>query len=250
MDRFQENAVKKFTEISGAERKSTDGWYHDQPDRAPQIWQNILQKLRPTSGETLLDIGCGSRELADLSISHAISEGIELTVLEIEASIQEIEKKYPKEVLSQFQRIAGVFPSLGEGSLLPGYDCILIYSMIHYSDDPCGLLKKAVSLLNPRGRLFLGDLPNINKKGRFLASDFGRAFESSRRGVSLTEIPRYSTHQEYASHPGDQNPRIRDSWIQGVFEEYRAQGLNVYVLPQPEGFPFSHTREDLLIERM
>lgn len=127
------------------------------------------------------------------------------------------------------------------------FDFIILYSVIQYANDPEIFIKHALELLKPRGALLIGDLPNINKKGRFLASDFGREFEAEYRNIPKTEVPLYRTHEEYALESSGQNKKICDDFILETMISYRKQGFDVYVLPQAAGLPFGNTREDLLI---
>ena len=64
------------------------------------------------------------------------------------------------------------------------YERILLYSVIHYTDQPKELIFSALAHLAPGGMLLIGDIPNISRKGRFLATEHGRIF-----------VPRFSYAQ-------------------------------------------------------
>ena len=47
-----------------------------------------------------------------------------------------------------------------------------------------------------------------------------------------------------------QNKKINDKFIVKVIKYFRNKNANVYVFRQPKIFPFSYTREDILIEKI
>ena len=101
-------------------------------------------------------------------------------------------------------------------------------------------------LLRAGGRLLIGDLPNISKKGRFLASASGRRFDAEYKGVPLETLPVYDSHHDL---PSASLAQPETSWVTrsdliiDVMRRYRHQGYDVYILEQPLGLPFCYTRE-------
>ncbi len=64
-----------------------------------------------------------------------------------------------------------------EADVTGKFDCVLIYSVIHYLDNYDRALKfilKAASLLKSGGRMLVGDIPNRSKQKRFLKSELGQ----------------------------------------------------------------------------
>ena len=140
------------------------------------IWESIQSNLRIQPGEIGLDIGCGCGSLAKKLCGLALLRGVGLTMVDFDRPISVLRDLLSEEELSVADLRPGSFP--GEYRPSETFDFILLYSVIHYVDDPATMVDVAASLLRPGGRLFVGDIPNLSRKGRFLASDFGRAFES------------------------------------------------------------------------
>jgi SAM-dependent methyltransferase len=144
----------------------------------------------------------------------------------------------------------GIFPKVASTVGFPKQaDLILVYSVLHYTDEPEVFVDQAVSLLAEGGQLLLGDLPNVHKKGRFLTSSPGRQFEATYRGVNQADLPVYKDQFDYYDKCDNQNKKINDDLIVRIINKYRGKGYDVYVLPQSKYLPFSYTREDLLICR-
>lgn len=214
------------------------------------IWRDIRGKLGLRRGGRFLDIGCGFGEVTQKFLADA--ERIELDVVLVD--IPEVVARLRREEPLPSGRVrcyGGVFPSrLPVGFRQEkSFDFVLAYSVLHYTDQPRRFIAAACRLLAPGGRLLIGDLPNVHRKGRFLASAFGRQFEAAYRGMPESALPRYRDQQEYFRRCRDQNRGINDSLITDTLRTYRKRGYDVFVLPQPVTMPFAHTREDLLICR-
>lgn len=139
-------------------------------------------------------------------------------------------------------KINAEFPKNPLSELWGEMDYILAYSVIQClaSDaDRLEFIDSAVGLLAKGGRLLIGDIPNIEKKKRFLESEEGIDF-----------------HQKWSR--GEPCPKI--SWEEvrdGINDEkilrwlgrYRARGYEAYLLEQSDEMPLNQTREDLLIVR-
>jgi SAM-dependent methyltransferase len=152
-------------------------------------------------------------------------------------------------VESSFKLIKGYFP---EDYLFDEqrFDRILLYSVLHYTDDPYMVIDKALTLLKPYGKLLLGDLPNINQKGRFLSSEKGKIFEAEYKKVPVNKLPVYKDHADFVNKmKADENyySLLNDELIYKIQKSYTEQGYDVFILPQPNELPFSKTRHDILI---
>jgi len=91
-------------------------------------------------------------------------------------------------------------------------------------------------MLNPKGRLLLGDLPNISKRKRFISSDEGKKFVSN--NVSDNEKVNYIVQDK---------ERMDDSVVMSILSRFRNFGYETYLLPQDNRLPFANRREDILI---
>ena len=139
------------------------------------------------------------------------------------------------------ETLAGRFPDVRPES---SFDSVLVYSVLHCLDseqDPLNFMITAAEHLNEAGRLLIGDIPNADKRKRFLASDFGRAFDkrwraNSGKGVSWT---------------GDGGAGFfSEDFIFDAVEQLRRHGFEAYLLPQRPELPFSYTRDDILVIRI
>jgi len=218
------------------------------------VWVDIRRLLRVKAGMNVLDIGCGCGFTARRWIALATSGDVKVTLLDIPEVISRLRTEIdPEDLTPHATLVEGFFPAprlvetLGRSS---GFAAIVVYSLLHYTDRPGALIEAAVDLLAPGGRLLVGDIPNLDRKGRFLASAAGRAFEAAYRGVPLEEVPCYATPGEFVDEAlkGGAAP-LMDDLICGWVMDYRRRGYDAFVLEQPPQLPFCHTREDLLIRR-
>jgi SAM-dependent methyltransferase len=217
---------------------------------AQKIWSDISNKLQFSRNNSLLDIGCGFGELTSYCIEASKELDLSLHLLDIPDVITRIKDEMSKNLPMNVAFWNCIFPNTKSLKSFPrGFDFILAYSVIHYTDEPEIFIDSAVSLLNEGGRLLIGDLPNVNKKGRFLSSPSGAKFEAIYKNKEIHEIPKYKDHKDFFKKCNNQNKKINDNLICNIVKKYRNKGFHVYLLPQPYSLPFSHTREDLLICR-
>jgi trans-aconitate methyltransferase len=205
---------------------------------------DIAQKLELDLSDRLLDIGCGpGANLIPLSfLVHAVT-GVDhpLTIDHLSSRIR----------LSNVEYISGNFIDL---NIEKKFTKILIYSVIQYlasESEIITFLERALDLLEPGGRMLVGDLPNTDLRRRFLASDIGRQFQKE-----------WEQHmRDTAGGPSKQEPSLceftdpdsiqfDDRFVARLLERFRTATTHAWLLPQPPHLPFGHTREDLLILKM
>lgn len=215
--------------------------------KASWIWADVVRKLHPARGERVLDIGCGFGEVTDHCLAFAKARGVDLLLLDIAPVIRRLRARHGS---ASIRTCTGVFPDRLPASFAreAPFDCILAYSVLHYTDKPAAFIEAAVRLLAPGGRLLIGDLPNVHRKGRFLSSEYGTRFEARYRGVRPSELPVYRDAQDFARRT-TQNRRISDRLVVDAIRRYRSRGYDVWIVPQPARLPYSQTREDLLIAK-
>jgi SAM-dependent methyltransferase len=214
------------------------------------ILKDIIYKLDFKTGQSFLDIGCGYGYLTEYILEYLTKQDLSITLMDIPEIIDAVEQDFIKEKHKNIHLQKGLFPQDFEKELSEGYDRVLLYSVLHYSDDPLSLIEAAIKLLNPYGKLLLGDLPNISRKGRFLSSKKGREFEANYRQTTIDKLPLYENQFEFVSKmKADPNyySLIDDNFIKNVITTYTNRGYDVYILPQPETLPMCYTREDMLI---
>jgi len=229
-----------FTEIVGRLAKDSG--------KEGDIIKDIHRKMNFTSQKSLLDIGCGFGNLALHFIDYTKKNKIKLTLVDIDAVIERIESDHRFNT-KNVKMIKGTFPDSLFPEIKEKYDYILVYSVLHYTDKPDIFIEKLVPLLRPGGIILIGDLPNINRMGRFQSTEYGRNFTAEYKGMLLSEIPLYKDHHEfYKSRKNELNNLISDELIFNTINKYRDLGYDVWVVPQPDELPFCKSREDLLIK--
>ena len=217
-----------------------------------QVWADIARLLRIRPGMKVLDIGCGCGFTANQWVAQVTEHGIEACLMDIPAVINEIRNRFSEAITPHLRLAAGTFPADAKAVCMggTGYDAILAYSLFHYNDSPAQFLEAAVQLLAPGGRLLIGDIPNLSRKGRFLASASGRAFDAAYRKVPLEQTPRFDSPKAFVDAAiASGSAPITDEVLCDFVCKYRDLGFDAFLLEQPESLPFCHSREDLLICR-
>ena len=100
-------------------------------------------------------------------IDYCNKNKINLTLCDIPEVLQILRKKYKK-----FKNIKYFNKEFHKIKTQEKFDKILCYSVIHYNDTPLNFIKKIISFLDKEGKALIGDIPNINKKYRYLNSNF------------------------------------------------------------------------------
>lgn len=250
MPTIQENSNRSYAKmVTESDNKTMiAGRYESDQGKEKDIFTSIsaLLKLDNRVGLNFIDIGCGYGNLTDSFIELAKNNQFKTTLIDIAEIIER--HKNECNLTNDFTLISGNFPSNLTAPITEMFDCILIYSVLHCVDEPETLIDEAIKLLNPGGRLLIGDIPNVNKKGRFLATPIGRAFDADYKGIPVEKTPYYQDHFDFIEKNQQQlNVKLDDDFLIKIMSKYRKQGYNVYIYEQNEGLPFSKTREDLLI---
>jgi len=205
------------------------------------IVADVAAKLDLRAYDDLLEIGCGTGNLL-IPLSFRVRKAVGIDHPNMIAAL---EKRFPDPSVSG---IAGDFLELG---LDRKFSKILIYSVLHYLSDDAevlAFLDRAVDLLEPGGRLLVGDLANDDRKRRFNESERGQRFNAEWRAKMENGEPGADAARLFAQMAGDdKRVPITDALVLGILERYRERGYDAFVLPQPPGLPFCHTREDVLI---
>jgi 2-polyprenyl-3-methyl-5-hydroxy-6-metoxy-1,4-benzoquinol methylase len=214
--------------VDGPELALRYSFHRDSENR---IVADVEAKLRLTQTDTLLEIGCGAGNLLiplAKRVSHAA--GIDHLALLKDLPSHGIEA------------IGGNFLDV---RIDRHFSKIFIYSVLQYLSDRAEIfqfVEKAAGLLDKDGYLLLGDLPNVDKKRRFDASDKGKevlaAWRRDVAGVQKLELP-----------DDDKTPVIDDALIGDLVAHFSREGFSADRLEQPEGLPVCYTREDVLIVR-
>ena len=254
MDKKKKEALESFANLvrSSSDDTLKGGRPASAAGKEKIILEDIVSKVKIEKGMAVFDVGCGYSSFTKEVVRYFTHNEINLTLMDSQEVLTAVEdwKEQTDSDGKVIQYVPGSFPDDLSADFLSHerFDIILLYSVLHYSDRPRDMVSAAVKLLEPGGRVLCGDLPNVNKKGRFLATDRGRAFDADYKGVLIEEIPKYANHSDFIRANRETiNEAISDDFVLQVMKAYREQGFDVYLLPQPEGLPFSYTREDLVI---
>lgn len=204
----------------------------------PLILADILTKLGmdQTTGQVIVDIGCGCGELVFLLIGLCRQQGHRLVLIDSEEMLAQL----PDE--PHIVKIPGYFPEIPELASWTGMaDHVLVYSVFHYVIEEGNLFRfveESLALLKSEGRLLIGDIPNISKRNRFFSSPRGIAFHQAFMQTDGTPTVH---HYQVETHKFD------DGLLLGLLMRYRNFGFEAYLVPQLPQLPMANRREDLLI---
>ena len=138
-----------------------------------RIVEDIVRKIpalqRP--GSLILDIGPGCGEVPFILIDHCTQMQQKLLLSDSVEVLDNLPNR------PNIVKLPGHFPDQSEewfGKYSRKIDGIIIYSVIHYvlpGYDIFGFFDRALHLLKEGGVLLIGDVPNVSKRRRFLASE-------------------------------------------------------------------------------
>jgi ubiquinone/menaquinone biosynthesis C-methylase UbiE len=239
----------KYIELTNKVISNTEkaGRYADDKNKEKYIFRDVIKKLELNyKNKNLLDIGCGVGPLVNLIIKFCEKNKIQLYLCDINHIIKEIKSKFQKRkyinyIESEFQKFK--FYNIK-------FDRILIYSVIQYVNNPKKFLLKAFKILNRSGLILLGDIPNVNKKFRFLNSDFGYNYEIQRKKIPKKKLNLLTSNLKSFLNNTLQNTNINDKFILWIVNKFQKLGCNVYISEQPKKLPYSYTRIDLIIKKI
>jgi cyclopropane fatty-acyl-phospholipid synthase-like methyltransferase len=203
------------------------------------IFADIVAKLPALSEQarTIVDIGPGCSGLPRMLQERCAGRDSVLVLVDSAEMLAHLPDT-PGAV-----KLAGAFPNCPE--LFQRYagqvDAVLAYSVLHHvlvDGDVGEFVERALELLAPGGWMLLGDIPNADKRRRFLSSPAGREFH--RRFTGSDEPPPAAAVERGG---------IDDATVLGLLARARRAGCHAYVVPQRPDLPMANRREDLLVHR-
>jgi SAM-dependent methyltransferase len=201
------------------------------------IINDICDKLdiANDSNQNILDLGCGCSELVDFFIDFSIGNNKNIYLIDSEEMLSQITSENIDN--DRVHKFSGKFPDMELPQVK--FDAIVAYSVlpiVFLDQSIYNFIHSCLDMLNPKGRLLLGDLPNISKRTRFISSYEGKKFVSN--NVSDNEKVNYVVEDK---------ERMDDSLFMSILSRYRNFGYETYLLPQDNRLPFANRREDILI---
>jgi 2-polyprenyl-3-methyl-5-hydroxy-6-metoxy-1,4-benzoquinol methylase len=219
----------------------TAGRYPAQAEAERLMPLDVAQKLDLKPTDRLLDIGCGpGTNLIPLSFLVQSAMGVDHpeTIKALSSRVK----------LSNVEYLAGNFLDL---EIVARFTKIVIYSVLHYlasEEEVVTFLRRACDLLEPGGRLLVGDMPNTDLRRRFQASSRGKEFQiewnkriASTKGATTNDA---STVVDPKLFEPDDGAVLR------LLGKFRSSTTHAWILPQRVDLPFGYTREDLLILKL
>lgn len=237
---MSDKSFENYTQVAKKEAASNlevAGRYAFQALAEKRILADVTKKLGLTGGDKLLEIGCGPGNLlVPLSYWVGQASGIDNQIALDRLRSRGVDA-------SRIHLIPGNFLEVDIEGL--SFNKVLIYSVIQYMDSvetAINFITRAMSLLEPGGRLLLGDLPNTDKKTRWAQSEKGKvaAQQWHHQMTSVSDHP-------LADLPVDNSlVSVNDSFAFRIMAHGRDLGAETYLLSQSSDLPFGNTREDIL----
>lgn len=220
--------------LSGSEKIGFPDSYRKGYSKA--ILEDIYTKLPidKTQNKVIIDIGSGCDELTFELIDICKKNNHTLVLIDSDEMLANIPDS--KSVV----KIGGKFPF--SNNELKDYigktDYVLCYSVLFYvfaNDNLYLFLHEALNLLKANGKFLIGDIPNIDKRDRFLESEEGKKFLQNSGQV------KGSTAHD------NRDQKMDDSIVLAIVARLRRFGCEAYVVPQNDNLPMSNRREDILV---
>lgn len=210
-------------------------------NKEKKIFNDICNKVKNINkkNQMILDIGCGCSELPLMIIDKAKKNNSKLFFIDSEEMLSQLPS--PRHLT----KIPAFFPECEDftNEYAEKFDVIIIYSVFHYIFNETNVYKfidSALKLLNYRGELLIGDIPNQSMRKRFFSSPTGIEFHKKFMKTDKPPIINFNVIEE---------KEIDDSVIFSIIMRCRNQGFHAYMVPQDKDLPMANRREDILIIR-
>lgn len=241
MKKFDSSIIKIYEETYEVDLSDTEraGRYSEQIFGEKIALIDIINKLKPSSADTLLDIGSGPGNFF-IPISFYVSRA---TAIDSSAALERLKMRFSAENANY---IAGSFPNVGANGT---YSRILIYSVLHCLgslEEVKSFIFTAIDCLEKGGRMLIGDLPNSDLKSRFLKSEAGKKFDFEWRASRKPMTETLSSFHKRMADTG-MIGSFNDDFLLYIVKEIRFKGLHAYITSQKSEMPFGNTREDIVV---
>ena len=235
-DYFGKNAseLKNFAEIAGR--------YDFQRQAEQYLLYYLLEKLSLSPEDDLLEIGCGAGNLL-IPLSFFVHS---VTGIDHPNLLAQLTSRLPKDN-GTMTLVPGEFPRT---EVQGTFSRILIYSVIHYLRDEEAVLafiRTAAALLQPGGKMLIGDIPNKDIRARFLATERGKAFSAEwKERIEQEQKKNPRVNQLAAATP---LVTISDAFVEKIITVCEGLQMRATRVLQPETLSFGYTREDIIVEK-
>jgi cyclopropane fatty-acyl-phospholipid synthase-like methyltransferase len=203
-----------------------------------RIFRDIRSKIDLKKNDKILDIGCADCEITKYYKKYTPH----IDAIDHKEIVKKCKKKYN-------------FINFYEGSFLRAnnfynnkYDKIVAYSVVSCLSNISEFhqfVKKAIRLLNPGGRLLIGDIPNVSKKNRFKKSPFFTKIDSIWN--KKKKIDKNSPFKDLSVD--NRLLKLDDLKLIKIIKKYNSKNTEMYYLNQ-DNLYLSNTRIDLLVKKI
>lgn len=211
-----------------------------------KIASDIIEKIKLSTDDNLLDAGGGAGDIA-LLLSTCCQK---ITVLDGSSYAIDIAQKNINSNHANFivHDLENPLPFKDNE-----FSAIVCYSVIHYLKNKESfslLLKEFLRILSPNGRLLIGDIPLKDKYEKNMLSRQTRPFYNFLKNTQYL-LKKYITDFFYRYQRLVIIPKLRPQYTKSLLEDILKNHSNIeyQFLLQPKDFPFSDSREDLLIKK-
>ena len=220
---------------------SISGRYPWQNDCEKNTLKYIIKILKLKNSDNLLDIGCNTGNLS-IPLSFFVHKTYGIDNLKF---IKKFEDRFRSENLSLLGKNFLDY----NNEFNQKFDKILIFSVIQYLknfDDIINFLNKAINLLSPNGIMYIGDLPNLDKKIQFEKTNKFKLINN--------QWAKLKSNQNFIEDYQELNKKIKiltldDKKIDKIIKLIKRKNLKIYKKDQPKNLCMSYTRTDVLIKK-
>ena len=227
-----------FAELAKLDIKSSQKIGFDEDTRSSDIdlilVNDMIDKVNyflesSLCNANILDIGCGCSYFTTFLIDHSILKNNKLFLIDSEEVLMNINTPS-----NNVTKIPGKFPMSNTllNNLVGKVDLIILNSVIHHvllENNLFNFIVSTIKYLDSFGIIYIGDLPNASMQNR--------------------QLDNYQ-ETDYKRHSIQGDGRLNDSIILSLVSYFRGFGFNVYLMPKPQPYKFSHSREDLIITKI
>ena len=220
------------------------GRYSFQKKEEKKIPSDVIKKLLIKKEDICLDIGCN----LGLNLLPIAKLAKHITGIDQPNCIKKLKEKIKDN--KNVKLIGDDF--LSHQFQNKKYKKIIIYSVIHTlknKKEAYKFIMKAINLLEPQGKILIGDIPNVSLKKRFINSQNGKKFLKKWNKINkMSEID--ITAQRILEKDKSSKLLINDEFILNLLRYLRKKHYNVFLIKQNSELPFGNTREDIIIEKL
>ena len=227
-----------FTELAKSDIKPSEKIGFDEDTRSYDIdlilVNDMIDKVNyllesSLCNANILDIGCGCSYFTNFLIDYSVSKHNNLFLLDSEEVLMNINTPS-----NNVTKIPGKFPMSNTllNNLVGKVDLIVLNSVIHHvllDNNLFNFIGSTIKYLDNFGIIYIGDLPNSSMQNR--------------------QLDNYQ-ETDYKRHSIQGDGRLNDSIILSLVSYFRGFGFNVYLMPKPQPYKFSKSREDLIITKI